>query len=59
MKINTDISPEKREQICRALAYAASNYYDDLFLRTGNTAADNMTQLAQIFEAVWKAKQSN
>jgi len=46
----------RRSAICRSLAYAASNYYDELYLRTGNTAADSMEKLAEIFEAVWVNK---
>jgi hypothetical protein len=49
----------RRSAICRSLAYAASNYYDELYLRTGNTAADSMEKLAAIFESVWVNKHGN
>ena len=43
----------ERRSICLSLAYKASNYYDALYLRTGSTAADNMSELAAIFEEEW------
>lgn len=45
-----------RRSICLSLAYKASNYYDALYLRTGCTAEDNMSELAAIFEAEWIKK---